>query len=101
MVEKSGCALSVRRQCELPGVNRNWLESGRDGTLSSEEQVLARRIDEVHFRFPEFGARRMSLFLSRVGLRPFRYAPGASVVTCRSESLPPNHPQLQHNPSTQ
>ncbi len=65
MVEKSGCAWSVRCQCELPGVNRNRLECGRDGALSPEEQILARRIDEVHRRFPEFGARRMSLFLKR------------------------------------
>jgi HTH-like domain len=67
MVEKSGSGLSVRRQCELLGINRNRLESPKRGGLGAEELELARRIDEIHLRFPEFGARRMSQWLLREG----------------------------------
>jgi len=67
MVEREGCALSVRRQCELLAVNRNRLEEpGRSG-VRSEDLELARRIDEIHLRFPEFGARRTSQYLQREG----------------------------------
>ena len=51
--------MSVRRQCELLGINRNRLEPRRQAGLHEQELELARRIDEVHLRFPEFGARRM------------------------------------------
>ena len=56
MVGREGCALSVRRQCELLAVNRNRLERpGRSG-VGSKDLEMARRIDEIHLRFPEFGA---------------------------------------------
>ena len=63
MVEREGCALSVRRQCELLAVNRNRLEGpGRSG-VDPKDLEMARRIDEVHLRFPEFGTRRTSQYL--------------------------------------
>lgn len=67
MVEKSGSQLSVRRQCELLGLNRNRLGSAEREGLGSEDLEMARRIDELHLRFPEFGARRMSKWLQREG----------------------------------
>lgn len=67
MVEKSGSQLSVRRQCELLGLNRNRLEGPGCQGLGSEDLEMARRIDEIHLRFPEFGARRMSHWLLREG----------------------------------
>ena len=67
MVEKSGSQLSVRRQCELLGLNRNRLGSGERKGLGSEDLEIARRIDELHLRFPEFGSRRMSKWLQREG----------------------------------
>lgn len=65
LVERTHPQLSVRRQCELLGVNRNRLEASPQGGLSETDLQLARRIDEVHLRFPEFGARRMKLWLGR------------------------------------
>lgn len=67
IVEREGCALSVRRQCELLAVNRNRLEGpGRSG-VGSKDLEMARRIDEIHLRFPEFGTRRTSQYLLREG----------------------------------
>lgn len=67
MVEPEGCALSVRRQCELLAVNRNRLEGpGRSG-VGTKDLEMARRIDEIHLRFPEFGTRRTSQYLLREG----------------------------------
>jgi len=66
-VEKSGSQLSVRRQCELLGLNRNRLGGAESKGLGSEDLEMARRIDDVHLRFPEFGARRMSCWLQRQG----------------------------------
>jgi putative transposase len=67
MVERGG-PLSVRRQCELLGVNRNRLADPVPGGMGEAEQEMARRIDEVHLRFPEFGTRRMSRWLLREGI---------------------------------
>lgn len=59
MVEKTGSPLCVRRQCELLGLNRNRLKVPRQPSLGQEELEMARRIDEIYLRFPEFGSRRM------------------------------------------
>lgn len=67
MVEPTGSQLSVRRQCELLGLNRNRLEVVENKELGESDLAMARRIDELHLRFPEFGARRMSKWLSREG----------------------------------
>lgn len=65
LVDRNGGPVSVRRQCELLGINRNRLEARPAAGLEAKELELARRIDEVHLRFPEFGARRMSQWLNR------------------------------------
>jgi putative transposase len=67
MVEKTDSPLSVRRQCELLGINRNRLAGIKLGGLRPEELAMARAIDEIALRFPEFGARRMSQWLLRDG----------------------------------
>lgn len=67
MVETAGSQLSVRRQCELLGLNRNRLDCPSRGGIGKGDLGLARRIDEIHLRFPEFGARRMSQWLLREG----------------------------------
>jgi len=67
MVDREGCRLSVWRQCELLGVNRNRLEPRRAPGLARGDLAMAHRIDELHLRFPEFGARRMGKWLLREG----------------------------------
>ena len=68
MVEKNHPQLSVRRQSELLAVNRNRLKSERatePPELSEADAQITRRMDEIYLRFPEFGARRVSLWLMR------------------------------------
>lgn len=65
MVERTHPQLSVRRQCQLLGVNRNRLEAPPREGLSEVDLKLARRIDEIYLRFPEFGTRRMKGWLAR------------------------------------
>lgn len=67
MVERSDSQLSIRRQCELLGLNRNRLAPRRSAGLGLGDLAMARRIDELHMRWPEFGARRMSEALKREG----------------------------------
>ena len=50
MVEKEGSQLSVRRQCELLGLNRNRLDGPTRGGLGEGDLEMARRIDEIHLR---------------------------------------------------
>ena len=70
MVEKNHPQLSVRRQSELLAVNRNRLKPERASEppeLSEADAQVARKMDEIYLRFPEFGARRMSQWLMREG----------------------------------
>ena len=64
MVEPKHPQLSVRRQCELLDINRNRLTPKPPSGLQPEDLELARKIDEINLRFPEFGARRMSHYVN-------------------------------------
>lgn len=68
MVEKAHSQLSVRRQCELLDLNRNRLEVREVAEPDAEDRVRMARMDREALRFPEFGARRMALVLTREGL---------------------------------
>ena len=59
-------AVSMRRQCELLGVNRSSLyyESVEP---DAEELGLMRRIDELHLEHPFFGSRMMTRTLKKEG----------------------------------
>jgi putative transposase len=59
--------ISLRRQCELLGLNRsNIYYRPREG--SSEKRKLLRLIDEIYTRSPFFGARRIAVVLNRMNL---------------------------------
>lgn len=68
MVDKAHSQLSVRRQCGLLGINRNRLEVREPAPPDAEDLVRMARMDREALRFPEFGARRMGLVLTREGL---------------------------------
>ena len=58
--------LSIRRQCELLGLNRSTLYYR--GVGESEENLrLMRRIDEQYLRCPFYGSRRMTIWLRSLG----------------------------------
>jgi putative transposase len=60
-------SLSMRRQCEVLGVNRSSLYYQSVGS-DPEELELMRRIDELHLEFPFYGSRRMARELRGQGL---------------------------------
>jgi len=64
---ESGAQISMRRQCELLGVNRSSLYYEPVGP-DSEELALMRRMDELHLKHPFFGSRMMTQTLKAEGL---------------------------------
>lgn len=62
LVDAGHWKLSVRRQCELLGLNRStwYLEPVGE---SEENLRLMRRIDEQHLKTPFYGSRRIALAL--------------------------------------
>ena len=58
--------ISMRRQCELLGVNRSSLYY-QPIEPDAEELALMRRIDELHLKHPWFGSRMMTRMLKREG----------------------------------
>jgi len=59
--------LSMRRQCELLGVNRSSLYYD-PVEIAAEELALMRRMDELHLKHPFFGSRMMAQTLKQKGL---------------------------------
>jgi len=65
-VERGHPELSVRRQCELLGVNRSGLYYQPVGE-NEENLMLMRLIDEQYTRRPFYGSRRMTVWLREQG----------------------------------
>ena len=66
MIESGHPQFSIRRQCELLGLNRSsfYYEAA---TETIENLRLMRRIDEQYLKTPFFGSRRMAAWLAREG----------------------------------
>src|SRR5512143_2139386 len=66
LIEPSNSHLSIRRQCELLGLNRSsyYLPPA---TESEEDLRLMRLIDEQFLKTPFYGSRRMTASLERSG----------------------------------
>jgi putative transposase len=58
--------LSIRRQCDLLGINRSGLYYEPAAT-SAEELALMRRIDELHLEYPFYGSRKIARVLATEG----------------------------------
>ena len=75
MIEKKHPAISVRRQCQLIGLNRSSYYTERMGetTLNLE---LMRGIDQQYMKTPFYGVRRITVSLRRqgYGINPKRIA---------------------------
>ena len=63
---ESGTQLSMRRQCELLGVNRSSLYY-EPVEPDAEELALMRRMDALHLKHPFFGSRMMTQTLKAEG----------------------------------
>lgn len=57
-IDKSETALSVRKQCEILGLNRNKVYS-QEKELSQSEIEIMNKIDEIYTQFPFYGYRRI------------------------------------------
>ncbi len=66
LIEPANGEISVRRQCELVGLNRSSLyyEAAAEGALNL---TLKRLMDEQYLRTPFYGRRRMTVWLQRQG----------------------------------
>jgi putative transposase len=66
LIDPSSSQLSIRRQCELLGLNRSsfYYEPAKE---TIENLRLMRRIDEQYLKTPYFGSRRMAIWLAREG----------------------------------
>ena len=59
---------SLRRQCELIGLNRSsWYAPGPRVDESAENLTLMQRIDELYTAYPFYGSRKMTAVLRREG----------------------------------
>ncbi len=66
MIDRGG-KLSVQRQCELLDLNRTGVYY-TPRPVPEEDLRLMRRIDELHLKYPYYGARRIARQLGREGL---------------------------------
>jgi putative transposase len=66
LIEQNHPQLSIRRQCELLGLNRSSFY--HEPAMETIENLrLMRRIDEQYLKTPFFGSRRMAAWLAREG----------------------------------
>ena len=65
MIERGG-KLTVKRQCELLGLNWTGVYY-QPRPVPEADLRLMRRIDELHLEFPYYGARRLAQQLKREG----------------------------------
>ena len=66
LIEAGHSALSVRRQCELLGLNRSSLYYEPVGE-TPEDLRLMRLIDEQYTACPFYGSRKMTVWLTQQG----------------------------------
>lgn len=66
MIESGNSQISLRRQCELLGVNRSSLYYRAAGH-STEDLYLKRLLDEQYTRTPFYGVLRMTAYLRQLG----------------------------------
>lgn len=68
MVEPGHRKISLKRQCELLGLNRSGIYYQR-AAEREEDAFLMRLIDEQYTRTPFYGYRRMTVYLQQLGWR--------------------------------
>lgn len=68
MIERDGCPLSLRAQCQLLGVPRSTLYYQPCGPKASDVAIM-HMMDEQYTRTPYYGVERMTAWLHRQGIR--------------------------------
>ena len=68
LIEPDADQPSIRRQCELIGLNRSsWYVQETPASESAENLALMQRIDELYTAHPFYGSRKMTAVLRREG----------------------------------
>jgi putative transposase len=76
MIEPNHPELSIRRQCELVGLNRASYYY-QPATTTEQNLELMRLLDEQYLKTPFYGWRRMTIFLRKKGYRVTASGSGA------------------------
>lgn len=98
MIELKHERLSVRRQCELIGLNRASLYY-QPATEDAENLDLMRFIDEQYLKIPFFGTRRMTTLLNQKGYMVNRKRVKRLMRLMGLEAIYPRPRTSQANPS--
>ena len=69
IVESDHKGVSVRRQCQLIGLNRSNFYYQLQPVASEEDLELMQLIDEEYTRYPFYGTRKMARYLSDLGYK--------------------------------
>ena len=64
MIESQHPKLSIRKQCELLGVNRNRLNS-RPNKTTTEDILIMKDLDELYLKYPFMGQRKLQYYLNK------------------------------------
>lgn len=97
MIEKHHSQLSVRKQCELLGVNRNRLEPRPKRKVEGDEAIMA-EIDQIYTKFPFYGARKIvhelreiDIQIGRKRCRRLMKVMGVESLAPKPSTSVPNH----------
>jgi putative transposase len=67
LIEPDNVALSIRRQCDLLDIYRSNYYYERKPVVSAADELLMKKIDEIHTKCPMYGVRKMTKQLHRAG----------------------------------
>ena len=90
--------MSVRRQCELLQLSRSGLFY-EPAPISSKDQAVMNRIDEIYTKWPFYGARRMSRELKSCGFDVGRRHTGSLMRLMALEAVFPGRNTSKPHPS--
>jgi putative transposase len=97
LIESNHYQLSIRRQCELLGLNRSSFYH-EPATETIENLRLMRRIDEQYLKTPFYGSRRMAAWLTREGEDVNRKRVQRLMGLMGLEAIHPGPRTTVHNP---
>jgi putative transposase len=97
LIDSNSSQLSIRRQCELLGLNRSsyYYEPAQE---TVENLRLMRRIDEQYLKTPFFGSRRMTIVLDSEGEKVNRKRIQRLMGLMGLEAIHPGPRTTVHNP---
>ena len=66
LIDAEHAQLSVRRQCELPGLNRSSFYA-EPASASADDLAMMERLDRLHLEHPFLGSRKLARLLGSPG----------------------------------